>query len=101
MKIPQTGRMATRVQYTVVGAAHATVTTTVVNVAVPGAQVGDAVICNPRFLAADILLGVGIGIRAAYVSAANVVTIIIFNNGLVAQPQADRIADLMILPQAA
>jgi hypothetical protein len=98
MKIPQTGRYCEIVLGVHALGAYLAGSTTLVNVAVPGANVGDAVIYNSEMAVGDVLAGLGMKIQPPWVSAAGVVSFIAANDGLVAQPAAARNYSLMVLP---
>lgn len=99
MKVPQTGRFCIRAVGVHAGAAYAAGSTALVNVAMPGANVGDSVTYNSEMAVGDVLLGVGLKVQPPWVSAANVVSFIVANDGLVAQPAADRDYSLLVTPQ--
>lgn len=99
MKVPQTGRFCLRATGTHALGAYAATSTTLVNVNVPGAQVGDSVTYNSEMAVGDVLLGVGLNVQPPWVSAAGVVSMIVANTGAVAQPAAARTYSLMVTPQ--
>lgn len=71
---------------------------TLVNVAAPEAEVGDGVIYNSEMNVLDAPLGLGMKIQAPWVSAAGVISFVALNDGIGAQPVADRAYTLMLVP---
>jgi hypothetical protein len=101
MKVPQTGRFCLRVVGVHALGAYAAGSTTLVNVPVPGAQVGDSVTYNSEMAVGDVLLGLGLKVQPPWVSAAGVVSMIVANDGGVAQPAAARNYSVLVTPQGA